>query len=219
MITYGCAAWFLHSPGMKWRLSKSLMDTLESIQRDCLKEIAGVFKRTSYDYILKELYIDSLEVHLERCAQTFRARALGPDLEPQYQSLVGRRPSSAAKRLEQRPYAVLDRVARELGRLARKRLMEENDSTGKCDRVARKAKDWTNSKVRAKAINNYAQAAVQWTSSERWRQFKTRRQFKGRCVCAQHCFPFLTCGHRTCPGATTRRACLHPSAFTRERKH
>ena len=178
IITYGCASWFLRGPDVKWKLSNSLMRELESRQHQWLVQIAGAFKQIHRQYLLKELYIEPLEVHLERCATAFRARARGLNTQRHrlqyWRPLVGKVQSSTPGSLQQHLYFVLDRRARQLQDIARKRLTKGNGAVGKRDNAVRK--DWEDQKDRAKAINTCAQEIAECRASEIWRVWRTERQ-------------------------------------------
>lgn len=178
IITYGCAIWFLRGPDVKWKLSDTLMRELESRQYQCLQHIAGAFKGISQQYLLKELHIEPLEVHLERCAMAFRARALASSPSTYTQRLKDLRPvagnlrPSTLSNLWQHPYHVLDRPARQLQVKARERLLEGNEKTPK--NTVRQ--DWENPKHRARAINAYARDLAERIASERCRLWQTEQQ-------------------------------------------
>ena len=137
MLAYGCAAWFLYGPDVKWRVSGRLIKKLESVERGCLRQIAGAFKHPSYECLLKELYIEPLEIHLSSRALAFLARGMGPSLRVKHRIPVGASRSSDSKPLEQHPYTVLDRYARELWRIARERLTEANKFQAKTQQGGR----------------------------------------------------------------------------------
>lgn len=168
IITYGCATWFLRGPDVKWRLSDKLLSELESRQYQCLVQIAGAYKQIPRQYLLKELCIEPLEVHLERCAMAFRARAFGPntprDQLQNWSPSVGKLRSPKPELLQQHPYYVLDLQARQIHDIAQKRLGDGNK------------KDWEKQKVRAKAINTCAREMAEWQASEIWRTWRTERQ-------------------------------------------
>ena len=120
VIVYGCAIWFLRGPDVKWSLSNSLLSQLESLQYQCFVHIAGTFKQIPAEYLLKEIFIQPLEVLLERHSIAFAARARPRARDPPLEEL--KLPPTLKFPEREDPYRVLDRQAQQLRNVAREPL-------------------------------------------------------------------------------------------------
>ncbi|KAF4465288.1 zinc knuckle [Fusarium albosuccineum] len=82
VITYACAAWFTldpdspNGPDFTWRITVQAISDLESLQRECLRQIAGAFMNTTGIVLEKELHIEIISVLLNRLATFHRAKEL-----------------------------------------------------------------------------------------------------------------------------------------------
>ena len=177
MIAYGCGIWFLRDPHGKRQLSDSLMKSLESLQYQCLRRVAGAYKQTSAQQILKELHIYPLDIELERRAMAFRARIFDPkatiSLEP-CRTSSGRSRPRLRIHWEDHPYHALDRQAEALYWSAKRRLEATNTALRKCNRPVRRS--WMNAKDRSRAINACARGEAERHASERWEMYRVNQQ-------------------------------------------
>lgn len=176
IIAYGCGAWFLRGSEVKWSLSNLMMQRLEWLQYECLVHIAGAYKRIPGQYLLKELYIEPLEIYLDRCALAFvaRNRAPGPDtlIQDLRQSMSPQRHKWAL--LHQHPYHVLDRNAQKLQEVAQKRWTQREAAF----RPGKKAAPKISGKPTglAKTINACAREAAEYSADEHWKAWRNERQ-------------------------------------------
>ncbi|KAJ3542437.1 hypothetical protein NM208_g4093 [Fusarium decemcellulare] len=79
VITYACAAWFildLDGPKFTWKMADKAIQDLESLQRECLRQISGAIKNTTGIVLEKELHIEIISVLLNRLATFHRAKEL-----------------------------------------------------------------------------------------------------------------------------------------------
>lgn len=181
-LTYACATWFLRGPA-RWTLNDKLVGKLESAQYQCLMLVAGAFSQTARLYLRKELNIEPLEIHLERCASAARARALDPNIQedpsPIREFPRANMPPSMLKKFLRHPYYVNDCQAKKVQRKAWEHLTEHNDAVGQCNSTA-PPKDWGNQKHRAKAINLSARLIAEKSASDEWRAWRTTRLMNRR---------------------------------------
>ena len=177
ILTYACAIWFLRARGIIGRLSNWLVDKLESVQYQFLMKIAGAFKQTPREYLLKELNIEALETHFYRCAAATRAQALDPNpwewpsskrTFPTYSMRA-----SKPKEMERHPYYVHDCEAKDVQIEAYNRLLERNVAMKQTNSVVRK--DWENQKDRARVINLTVKSMAQKAANDRWQRWRTMR--------------------------------------------
>ncbi|KAK4446592.1 hypothetical protein QBC34DRAFT_440851 [Podospora aff. communis PSN243] len=77
LFSYACAAWYVPGKGLR----NKEIEELEGLQRQCLNAVAGCWKNTNYQIVLKELNIERLSMFLHRSAAAYRARTLGSDHE------------------------------------------------------------------------------------------------------------------------------------------
>ena len=189
LITYGCAVWFLRvsdvygrlvdESDVRGKLIEDLVRELKSTEYRCVIKIAGAFKRTAGQYLLKELNIEPPEDHLERCSSAFRARALGstPVKDPsQADDIRLDRPAAARRKGTQpdHPYYVLEGNALHLYNTAQTRFFEQQRERGIKESISRKA--WQDSKVRAKNINACAQVFAEQQASAKWDTWRFNRR-------------------------------------------
>ena len=179
LITYGCAVWFLRGSNVRWRLSKTLTKELESLQHQCLVQIAGAFQQIHSHYILKELSIPPLAMHLEVTAIAWRARALEPkstvfQFRAWRPSLQWVRPASTRATSLAHPYHVLDREARMLRELVYKHLYGDHDPVEGQHGPSRES--WNDPKFRAKAIKKYLKKYLDIRASQEWVNWQMPRQ-------------------------------------------
>lgn len=177
MIAYGCPVWFLYGKGVKWSISNPLLKELNSLQYQCLVQIAGAYSKTCGDYLHKELYIESIETFLTRTAMAFRAREMEipeSELLSGNQGLPGssetctsstRRPSSPY--VIAHPYDVLDAEAENVLRAVRKQLQ---------NRTSNAAKIWADPKERAKAITKYLRKVSNDINAKHWDECREQRR-------------------------------------------
>lgn len=138
IISYGCGAWFLDKDmvrgNLPFRLNKTCIEKLESIQYKCLVQISGAMEKTSRAMLQKELCIDSIQVFLGCQARAFHARSM---LHPDYADMARRRKKIAAwdPKAKRHPYELLDEVAGELLALADRKVeaLEKGKNRGQPD--------------------------------------------------------------------------------------
>ncbi|OIW32839.1 hypothetical protein CONLIGDRAFT_154171 [Coniochaeta ligniaria NRRL 30616] len=81
VLSYACAAWFIHSEGSlikkkKWFLNKRTIEEIDAIQTDCLVQISRAFAGTDHHIIHRELYLKPASIWLEQVATNARAAKL-----------------------------------------------------------------------------------------------------------------------------------------------
>ncbi|KAF9773373.1 hypothetical protein IL306_008845 [Fusarium sp. DS 682] len=78
VMAYGCAVWFIHSPGktLHWSLKREQIHRLEMLQYECLKQVSGALGNTSQRVLEKELHIESVRIFLRRTMLASRAKNL-----------------------------------------------------------------------------------------------------------------------------------------------
>ena len=177
-LTYACATWFLRDPAAIGRLNNELVEKLERVQYQCLMQVAGAFSQTPGEYLLKELNIEPLEIHLRRCALAARARALDPNIEENPSPIrdfpTGNMKASKSKTPKKHPYYLQDCQAKEVQREAWKLFTERNSAVGQCNSTT-PPKDWWDQKCRARAINRSAKIFAEEFASARWQAWRTTR--------------------------------------------
>jgi len=163
IISYACAAWFNRGAGVAvpWQLSRKLIDDLESLQYRCLVQVSGAMAKTSYNVLLKELDIESVEVFLHRVSIAQRAQSLDTpeykELEALWLARLDKVPSSA--RVCEHPYRVLFDDARDLAEEARRSLLPDESA-------------WLDTARRNRAIKRCARQRATAAMSERWEAYR-----------------------------------------------
>jgi hypothetical protein len=132
MVTYACAAWFVHSrriDKLRWKMGKILIKKLQSMQYQFLRHASGALFGTSRMLLLKELNVESLDVTLYRQALIYRSKLLckgenSLDTEFAKDLAKTRRRTFKITRSEERnhPYAALFHNASEFMRGAKAEL-------------------------------------------------------------------------------------------------
>lgn len=176
IISYGCAVWFIRGQDVRWKFSKSLMLQLESKQYGCLVQVAGAFKGIPREYLLKELYVEPLEIFLERCALTHVARnlAASPKTRSKILEDSASPQKSSHRTLQSHPYHVLERQSQQLRGRAKERLARRDAALRPRKNVPLKASQ--DPKDIAKAINACAREDAEIRAERFWRKWRTERQ-------------------------------------------
>ena len=125
-IEYACPVWFCNDKGVLFSTSRALINKLEKLQNECLRQIAGAFQKTDIEALRKELYIEPLEMYLDRRVMLFQTRALGTPFSnrlARWRSQAYIPPDSVRGKkaqanhnielLQRHPYAALDDKARQ----------------------------------------------------------------------------------------------------------
>ena len=159
LISYACGAWY--TEGHAWSIHPLLIAELEKIQHECLLTIAGAYKSTEYDVLLKELCIDSVGIYLRRTAAAFRARSINTPLD----EMLRARRNGVNDTVVDHPYKLGDLTARLL--LDSVRL-----------RTATVEPEFTKQTRLANAIKSATQEDAFSESSARWTRF--RREYNNR---------------------------------------
>lgn len=73
-INYACPAWYI--PG-RLGMKSGLVKRLEKLQDRCLRIVSRAWRSTDVVVLRKELNLESIQVHLERLASSYRARTIG----------------------------------------------------------------------------------------------------------------------------------------------
>ncbi|TDZ24501.1 putative RNA-directed DNA polymerase from transposon X-element [Colletotrichum orbiculare MAFF 240422] len=77
IFAYACPVWFVRTADMqkaRWSIAKGLAASLEKQHTYCVKKLSGALWRTKTIVILKELYIEKLDVYLARRCLAYRAK-------------------------------------------------------------------------------------------------------------------------------------------------
>lgn len=79
ILSYGCAAWFVHSQSSQstkkkqYLLNKNTLEAIDAIQRECLAQISGSFAQTNRNILHRELHLKPASIWLEQRAKVARA--------------------------------------------------------------------------------------------------------------------------------------------------
>ncbi|KAG5761420.1 hypothetical protein H9Q72_010474 [Fusarium xylarioides] len=172
-IAYGCAAWFIHSPGMslRWSLKREQIHRLEKLQYECLKQVSGALGNTSQRVLEKELHIDSVRVFLRRTMLAARAKKLKIITKSSNQHQIEDvfiRSSSAAS--YPTAYSILNFQARTWVNQAKNEITKQKNGSAKKFFAI-----WRNKEKRSAVVNRLAQKhATRW-SSDVWDDYRRRR--------------------------------------------
>ncbi|KAF5658801.1 hypothetical protein FCIRC_12774 [Fusarium circinatum] len=114
ILSHGCGAWFIYGDKdtVTYQIPNKVLQSLFSIQNQCLRIVTGALYRTTGRAVNKEVYVEDILVYLERVATLQRARALDT---PDHERLRRiRRQGRTPAEFELHPYHALDYPARYL---------------------------------------------------------------------------------------------------------
>lgn len=170
-ITYACTAWFISAQHdrMRWEISRTLLDQLESLQYQCVVQISGALQKTSYEVLLKELYVEKITTVLQRLAVVERAQNLHSELE---QLIAKQRPRSTKgtpkSSLAKHPYCWLKDDTTQFEQVCQNRLRALHNPD-KFNAI------WHNPKEKTLALKEYVKVMGEATSELAWDSYRQRR--------------------------------------------
>ncbi|KAF5634256.1 hypothetical protein F52700_5978 [Fusarium sp. NRRL 52700] len=175
IISYACAAWFLHCPGRRipWSLKQKQIDRLQTLQYKCLLLISGGIRSTCGDMVLKEINIEGIREFLCRMSLSSRARELQVRNKDVWFEKSSKPPWD--KNYHVTAYQILDQEAYKLtGRSAnyfRKRHKGTDEEALKAWKIPAKRNDAVKKQAKYEAE---AKCASSWITYRRQRTAKVR---------------------------------------------
>ena len=175
-ITYACGAWYMQ--GFEGRSSRHFraknLEILKGCHYQSLVRISGALQNTSTNVLLKEIYIDHIEVILQRYAVAQRAIALDdPTTVTSRELRESFKQHSSNLRLELHPQHVLEQAA-----------VQCRDGAWQSATKVRSLKEalerWANPQLRMRDIKNFAKKQMKIQSQRVWDGYCRRRFGRGR---------------------------------------
>ena len=126
VIAYACPVWFVpkDKEGSNYFIPKYLINRLEVLQRNCLRQVAGCYRSTESALLYNELYIQPIKTYLHWRVLSFQAQILDTrhwyalrkwretPVRPPTHKLYNESKRSLLSKLEARhPYQILDNLA------------------------------------------------------------------------------------------------------------
>ncbi|KLO87799.1 uncharacterized protein LW93_15050 [Fusarium fujikuroi] len=175
IISYGCAAWFLHCPGRRipWSLKPRQIQRLVKLQYKCLLLISGGIRATCGDMILKDINIESIREFLCRMSMSSRARALKARKNDAWFEKPLKIPKDPNYNVT--AYQILDEEAYKLTGRSAKYLRKRQKGT---DEAALKA--WKISAKRNAAVKNQAKWEAETKCASSWITYRRKRTARVR---------------------------------------
>lgn len=191
IIAYASPAWFVPradimrcnpSECLRGGITAASIKRLEQVQYCCLVEIAGAFKGTSGEVLMKELHIPRLRVFLNAAGVAHRVRTLESE-ETQLMASIRNR-NRVNTELRRHIYHLLHERAVDQHRAARESLVLRRGAE-KAEEIwpTQMTSENVDKKVMKRinrAIKVYTQEMAEQESAELWNKYRQRRSAKGK---------------------------------------